>query len=76
MASILRFPQGKTRVPRKSKPQAESSSETGEIVIFPGIRFEYWEEAAAPVYALPAEADYDDDMRGGSRAKRVRRRRG
>ena len=45
MASILEF-----RVPTSSKPctLADRASDLPNIIIFPGVRYERWNEAPAP----------------------------
>ena len=46
MATILNFPAAATR-DRSSEPSLEPQC-SAEIVIFPGIRYEHWDEGEAP----------------------------
>jgi hypothetical protein len=72
MATILHLPERHDRVSRPAPSRARpAGSATGEIVIFPGIRYEYWD--AAPVVTDDHNSDGSGNMREGGRKSKRRR---
>lgn len=50
MATILKFDAAE-RVQNPSEPRRLRLQKSAEIVIFPGVRYEYWPEPEAPARA-------------------------
>ncbi len=53
MAMILDFKAGSDLSPKTPKLRLRGRVRTAEIVIFPGVRYERWEENPAPVASEP-----------------------